>query len=50
VIAAAAIPATPRAITIEVARPTAAKECPDTCRKARYPMTTSATIADVDGA
>jgi hypothetical protein len=50
VIAAAAAPAIPRAITIEVARPVAANACPDTSRKARYPMTTSATITDVDGA
>jgi hypothetical protein len=49
VIAAAAAPATPRAITIEVARPAAANACPDTFRKARYPMATSATITDVDG-
>ena len=48
-IAAAAAAAMPRAITIEVARPAAANACPDTFRKARYPMTTSATIVDVDG-
>ena len=50
VIAAATAPAMPRAITIEVARPAAATACPDTFRKARYPMTAKATIADVDGA
>ena len=50
VIAAAAAPAMPRAITIEVARPAAATACPDTFRKARYPMTTNPTITDVDGA
>jgi hypothetical protein len=50
VIAAAAAPAMPRAITIEVARPAAATACPDTFRKARYPMTRSVTITDVDGA
>jgi hypothetical protein len=50
VIAAATAPAMPRAITIEVARPAAANACPDTFRKARYPMTANATITDVDGA
>jgi hypothetical protein len=50
VIAAAAAPATPRAITIQVATPTAANACPDTSRKARYPMATNATIAVVEGA
>ena len=50
VIAAAAAPATPRAITIQVAVPTAANACPDTFRKARYPMTRNATIAVVEGA
>jgi hypothetical protein len=49
-IAAAAAPATPRAITIQVAALTAANACPDTSRKARYPMTTNATIAVVEGA
>jgi hypothetical protein len=50
VIAAATAPASPRAITIAVARPAAANACPDTFRKATYPMTTNATITDVDGA
>jgi hypothetical protein len=50
VIAAAAAPATPRVMTIQVATPTAANACPDTSRKARYPMTRNATIADVEGA
>ena len=49
-IAAAAAPATPRAMTIQVATPTAANACPDISRKARYPMTRSATIVDVVGA
>jgi hypothetical protein len=49
VIAAAAAPAMPRAITIVVTRPAAANACPDTFRKARYPITTDATITDVDG-
>jgi len=50
VIAAAAAPATPRAITIQVAAPTAANACPDTSRNARYPMTRNATMAVVEGA
>ena len=48
VIAAATAPAMPRAITIVVARPAAANACPDTFRKARYPMTTDTTMTDVD--
>lgn len=49
-IAAAAAPATPSAITMEAARPAAANGCPDTCLVATYPMTANATIADVEGA
>ena len=49
VTAAATAPVTPRTITIDVARPAAANGAPDTCLNATYPMTTNATIADVDG-
>jgi hypothetical protein len=50
VIAAAARPATPRAMTMRMARLAEANTCPVTCRRDMYPTMNSATMADVLGA